>query len=98
MERMRGEAEQLARSTLYFAYSLPKYSAAADIVVRAHRQPGGEVCSRRPLGKIAVDLTEQWQGDGFHSGNLRDVHSEQLVSLTSQVESVFGVAILLPPF
>lgn len=41
MERVRGKAEQLARSALYFAYALPKYSAAADIVVRAQRQPGG---------------------------------------------------------
>jgi hypothetical protein len=38
------------------------------------------MCSGRPLGKIAADLTEQWQGDRFHSGNLRDVHPEQLVN------------------
>ena len=37
MKGMRGEAEQLPRSVLYFAYPLPKYSAAADIVVRAQR-------------------------------------------------------------
>ena len=94
---MRSQTEQLASSVLYLAYSLPKYSGAADVVVRAQRQPGGEMSGRRPLGKIAADLTKQRQRVSFHLGNLGHVQPEQLVGFAAEIESTFRVAVFLPP-